>query len=175
MTPPGPQPRHIVLIGPMGSGKTTVGRIVAERSDRPLVDSDEQIEASTGMTGRSIAARFGVDRLHRAEAEALRQALARPGPSVIAAAASVGDIGDLSPGLGGDDCLVVLMEGDADVLAERAASGSHRRRVDVERSRLLAESRRRNLRDAVDLVVDVTDIAPEEVAHRILAEVGESG
>ena len=170
MTPPGARPRHIVLIGPMGSGKTTVGRIVAERTGRPLVDSDGQIEASTGMTGRSIAARFGVDRLHRAEAEALHEALERPSPSVIAAAASVGDIEDVSPLLGGDDTLVVLLEGDADVLAERAASGSHRRRIDVERSRLLAETRRRNLMEVVDLVIDVTDIGPEEVADRIMSE-----
>ena len=36
-------PHHIVLIGFMGSGKTTVGHLVAEKLDWPFVDTDSQI------------------------------------------------------------------------------------------------------------------------------------
>ena len=40
----------IVLVGMPGSGKTTVGRIVAERLGRPFVDTDEQVERLTGRS-----------------------------------------------------------------------------------------------------------------------------
>ena len=46
--------RHIVLVGLMGAGKTTVGRVLAARLGRRLVDSDELIEARTGRTVRQI-------------------------------------------------------------------------------------------------------------------------
>jgi len=51
-------PRHwrgLVLIGYRGSGKSTVGKIVAERLHRPFLDTDREIEAESG---RSITAIF---------------------------------------------------------------------------------------------------------------------
>ena len=33
--------RHIVLVGMMGAGKSSVGRVLAARLDRPLLDTDE--------------------------------------------------------------------------------------------------------------------------------------
>ena len=46
--------KNIVLTGFMGSGKTTVGRIIAQRLGRVLVDSDEEIEKACDMTISNI-------------------------------------------------------------------------------------------------------------------------
>ena len=46
--------RHIVLVGMMGAGKSSVGRVLAARLDRPLLDTDELVEASTGRSVREI-------------------------------------------------------------------------------------------------------------------------
>ena len=51
-------PKNIVLIGMMGSGKTTVGKLLAQRFDRPLADTDALIEE---RQGRSIPDIFSVD------------------------------------------------------------------------------------------------------------------
>ncbi|HJR86862.1 MAG TPA: shikimate kinase, partial [Acidimicrobiia bacterium] len=114
---------HLVLMGPMGSGKTTVGSIVAQRLGRPLVDSDEQIEREHGRTGLELAEEHGVAWLHAAEAEALRQAVVATEPSVIAAAASTADLEEIGTLLSGEDITVVLLVGDVEVLAHRAKSG----------------------------------------------------
>ncbi len=45
---------HLVLVGMMGVGKSTVGRIVASELGRPLFDSDDMIEERTGRTVREI-------------------------------------------------------------------------------------------------------------------------
>ncbi len=45
---------HLVLIGLMGVGKTTVGKVLAERLGRQLVDSDLRIEARAGRTVKQI-------------------------------------------------------------------------------------------------------------------------
>lgn len=50
--------KHIFLIGFMGSGKSTVGALLAERLDLPFIDSDREIEKAAG---KSIAAIFEQD------------------------------------------------------------------------------------------------------------------
>src|SRR5262245_56616813 len=87
-TPTGP---HVVLIGPMGCGMTTVSRLVAERLGRPFVDNDVALEEATGATARHIEAEFGTAELHRRERDVFVTALAGSPPAVIAAAASVVD------------------------------------------------------------------------------------
>ncbi|MGD2173435.1 MAG: shikimate kinase, partial [Gammaproteobacteria bacterium] len=41
--------RNIILIGPMGSGKSTIGNIIAKRLHREFQDSDQYIEKRTGV------------------------------------------------------------------------------------------------------------------------------
>ena len=59
-------PRHIVITGLMGSGKTTVGRALAHTLGRTWRDSDAEIEADTGLTVRELRDREGVDEDARA-------------------------------------------------------------------------------------------------------------
>ena len=51
--------KNIVLIGMMGSGKTTVGQLLAGRLKRTLVDTDKLIESREGMTVSEIFATQG--------------------------------------------------------------------------------------------------------------------
>src|SRR5690554_2872722 len=44
------QKQSIFLVGPMGAGKSTVGRFLAERLGYEFIDSDHEIEARTGVT-----------------------------------------------------------------------------------------------------------------------------
>lgn len=159
---------HIVLTGPMGSGKTTVGSRLAQCLDRPFFDSDAQIEAEHGVTSRVLAEMQGVAWLHEAEAAALHRALQAETPAVVAAAASIGDREDVHRLLG-DGVVTVLLDGETEVLAERASGGRHRRPLGSTRYKALTEKRRRALVDHVALVVDVTSTPPEAVVERIMA------
>lgn len=162
-------PLQIVLTGPMGSGKTTVGRRLAERTGRPFLDSDVQLGDTFGRTGQALARRHGVAWLHRAEAKALREALAVAQPAVIAAAASVGDLADISHLLKGEDVMTVLLTGDPATLARRSTRGDHRRLVDEESYREISQRRHVVLAEVADLVVDVTSTPPAAVADQVLS------
>jgi shikimate kinase / 3-dehydroquinate synthase len=74
--------RHLALIGFMGAGKTSVGREVAQRTGRPFVDTDAEIEARHGP----IAELFerGEEEFRRLEAAVVEEVLGRAEPSVIA-------------------------------------------------------------------------------------------
>ena len=80
---------HLVLVGMMGTGKTTVGTVLAQRLGRPLIDSDAEVEARTGRTVREIFETDGEAAYRALETEALVDALASPVPAVIAAAGGV--------------------------------------------------------------------------------------
>ena len=61
----------IVLIGFMGAGKTTVGRLVARTAGRELVDTDDLVEQSTGLTVGEIFQREGEEGFRRRAVVAL--------------------------------------------------------------------------------------------------------
>jgi len=77
----------IFLVGFMGSGKTTVGRLLAERLGWNFVDLDKEIEAEQKMRIPEIFDRFGEAHFRRIEHEALRRcvrAIQRGEPTVVA-------------------------------------------------------------------------------------------
>ncbi|MBY6277565.1 shikimate kinase [Symbiobacterium thermophilum] len=67
---------NIVLVGLMGSGKTAVGRLLAERLGRPFVDTDRLVEADAGRTVADIFAAEGEEGFRRREAEVVARAAA---------------------------------------------------------------------------------------------------
>jgi shikimate kinase len=75
--------RHLILVGLPGSGKSTVGRLVAEALDAPFVDLDEEIERRAGRSIAEIFARDGERAFRQLELDAARAALAGP-PAVLA-------------------------------------------------------------------------------------------
>ncbi len=154
---------HIVVVGAMGSGKTTLGRNLAAALGREFHDSDRSIEARTGRSGREIAATDGVEALHRLESEVLQDSLAGESPVVVAAAASVIENPDVPTALA--DAFCVWVTADPEILAERSARGSHRRPVgDSEH----LERRDSLFRGAADLVVDTGALTVEESVALVL-------
>ncbi len=54
---------HILLVGMMGAGKSTVGAALAKKLDRPYIDNDDQVEHVTGRTYRGDLAGSGRGRV----------------------------------------------------------------------------------------------------------------
>jgi shikimate kinase len=75
--------RHLVLVGLMGAGKTTVGQRCAELLDRSFVDTDELVVASAGMPFDDIWAAEGEQGFRAREKVAVADAVASPVPLVI--------------------------------------------------------------------------------------------
>ena len=131
--------RHIVLVGLMGSGKTTVGRALAAELGLPFSDSDAAIEHERGATVQELAAELGVEEMHELEARHLLRALAAPEPSVIAAAASTIDDPACRAALTAPGVRTIWLRAAPDVLAGRFDRQRHRPRFGRAPRDLLAE------------------------------------
>lgn len=73
-----PEPYTLVLVGPMGAGKTSVGRRVARRLGVPFVDTDKRIAAAHGPIPEIFAA-HGEEHFRALESAAVAEALAHDG------------------------------------------------------------------------------------------------
>lgn len=166
--------RHLVLVGLMGSGKSSVGRRIADRLKRPFVDTDTRIERQDGRTIREIFTTDGEDGFRELETSVLADALSAPDPSVIATG------GGIVMRERNRDLLaahqVVWLRASVDTLSTRVASGAARRPLldgDV-RARLvqLDETRRDLYRAVASQIVDVDDRSLDAVVDDVLTATG---
>ncbi len=81
--------RHIVLIGLMGCGKSTAGRIVANALDIPLKDTDSEIEKQEGMTVSEIFDKKGEEYFRNVEAQIIEDLASSKTPYVISTGGGV--------------------------------------------------------------------------------------
>lgn len=130
---------HVVLVGLMASGKSEVGRRVAERLGRSLLDSDVEIARTTGRTVRELAAEIGPDAMHDLEERQLLDALARREPVVVAAAASTIEREACRDALRAEGVFVVWLRVPVPLLVARFHSAGHRPTFDRPVDELLAD------------------------------------
>ncbi|MGV3612345.1 MAG: shikimate kinase [Fluviicola sp.] len=70
--------QHIFLIGFMGSGKSTIGALLAERLGLPFLDSDKEIEKKAGKSINSIFSEDGEAAFRRMELDFLKELQSTP-------------------------------------------------------------------------------------------------
>lgn len=133
---------HLAILGPIAVGKTTVGTRVADRLGLPWCDSDDQILARSGKSGRDIALEQGVGVLHALELQMLNQALSHDQPVVVSPAASVVDVPEGCAALARRDVLCVLLWADVDTIMRRVSTRDHRRPMDRRELERLIRKRR---------------------------------
>jgi len=75
---------RVALIGLRGAGKSTLGRLAAERQGWAFVELNKEIERENGLSMTEIFSLYGQEGYRRLEQEMLRQVIARPGPMILA-------------------------------------------------------------------------------------------
>ena len=120
----------IVLIGLMGSGKTTVGRELARKLHLKFVDSDDLIEKAAKLSVREIFVERGEPEFRRLETEALVRACGNREPMVLAVAGGA-VVSDANRALLEDRArCIVWLDAPTSTLAGRTGRNKHRPLLD---------------------------------------------
>lgn len=162
---------NIVLIGMPGSGKSTVGILLAKAAGLAFIDTDVLIQTDTRQTLQQIIDRQGYQELRAVEERVILNLdvdhhVIATGGSAVYSAAAMDHLGQRS--------WLVLLDVALDTLVARVGDFSQRgiaRRQDQSFAELL-EERRSLYRCYADLVIDCDGRSQEDVVRSILAGVG---
>lgn len=165
---------RIYLTGFMGSGKSTVGRLLAARLGAPFVDLDEEIERRAEMRVREIFEQHGEPVFRQMEREALEATLALQDVVVATGGGTVAF--EANARLIRDNGLAVWLNPPFATIAARVGGlGKKDRPLFRDETQALALYRERlPAYRRADLIVDMApQEGPEEIAARIALRLGE--
>ena len=154
------QTKNLILVGMPGCGKSTIGRKLAARLDRPLVDTDEEIVKRIGCTIPEYFASHGEEEFRKREHEVLRDFSSRSGQIIATGGGIVTRPENMDPLR--ENSMVVFLRREIGTLPTRGRPISQSNDLHE-----LYEKRRPLYEAAADVTVD--NIRPEQTVEEILA------
>jgi shikimate kinase len=157
----------VFLIGFMGAGKTTVGRILAEKLGFQFVDLDEIEEANAGRSVRATFAELGEDEFRRLEREALERA--RGMKQTVIALGGGAYISNENRAIIDQTGETVWLDCPLEICLGRIERDGSRPLLAGETEMKALLDRRRTFYTLADHVVSTGDCSAEEAAQRVFA------
>jgi len=149
--------RHVALIGFMGAGKTTLGRLFAERIDRRLIDVDRELEGRVQLSLGQFFAKRGETEFRIIEASCVREAVNRTPPSVLALGGGAVKSPEARDALA-RQTLAILVDVDVDTAWARVRGTDRPLAQDEGSFRKLYADRQPLYREVADAVVQSGDV-----------------
>ena len=165
---------NIVLIGFRGTGKSTVGRLLAKRLERDFIDSDKYIEDSTGKTIKSIFEEDGEEGFRQIEADTITE-LSKADNKVISAGGGVvlreENVNNLK-----DNGFLILLEATPEIIHNRIAQDKNTTqqrpsltdKKPLEEIKHLIEQREHAYKNAADYTINTSSVSCEDIVNEII-------
>ena len=161
---------NVILTGFMGTGKTSLGKLLATRLGRPFVDIDKKIEDETQLSIPQIFEQFGEAHFRELEKAAVKELSERRGLVIATGGGTVKDEENIN--LLKNSGIIICLTTKPEEILNRTARRGERPVLDGggnERletiKKLLAE--RKKFYDRADYQVDTTDWSPIQIVDNI--------
>lgn len=114
----------ILLVGLMGSGKTSVGKRLSQKLNLPFVDGDREVEKAAGLSLIDILKCFGLQEYRAGEARVMKRLL--EGAPCILASGGGSFVAEQTREMAHKNAITIWLKADIDVLYSRTAGRKHR-------------------------------------------------
>lgn len=166
--------KNIVLIGMMGSWKTTVGKILAEKMGRKFVDIDHLVEKEAKTSVSDIFDNFGEEKFRDLETKVLKTALQGKGMVISTGGGTV--ISSKNRNLMKQYGYVIFLRAKPESLSNRIKNTAKRPILDKSEDKLqvlrdIWEKRKGHYTSIADLVIDTDKLNPEGVSIEIYRKI----
>jgi 3-dehydroquinate synthase len=167
---------NIFLVGLMGAGKTTIGRLLARRLDLTFIDSDHEIEARTGATIPWIFEIEGEASFRRREADVIRELTSQNG--IVLATGGGAVLNPASRALLAERGTVIYLRASVSSILQRTAHDKNRPLLQTADPRRkledLTEQREPLYREIADIVIDTGRPNVQSMVQTILDQIAET-
>lgn len=114
----------ILLVGLMGSGKTSVGKRLAKRLNLPFVDGDQEVEKAAGLSLIDVLKCFGLEEYRAGEARVMKRLL--QGEPCVLASGGGSFVAEQTREYAHSNAITIWLKADIDVLYHRTTGRKHR-------------------------------------------------
>ncbi len=114
----------ILLVGLMGSGKTSVGKRLAKKLNLPFVDGDQEVEKAAGLSLIDLLKCFGQEEYRAGEARVMKRLL--QGETCVLASGGGSFVAEQTREYAHKNAITIWLKADVDVLYHRTAGRKHR-------------------------------------------------
>ena len=114
----------ILLVGLMGSGKTSVGKRLAQKLNLPFIDGDQEIEKAAGLSLIDVLKCFGEEEYRAGEARVMKRLLC--GEPCVLASGGGSFVCEQTRKLAKERAVTIWLKADVDVLYSRTSGRQHR-------------------------------------------------
>ena len=161
----------ILLVGLMGSGKTSVGKRLAKKLNLPFVDGDQEIEKAAGLSLIDVLKCFGEEEYRAGEARVMKRLL--QGEPCVLASGGGSFVAEQTRRLAKEHAITVWLKADVNVLYNRTAGRKHRPFLEGDDSHLRNKLEEYIKEDypfysEADIVVETKEEAVENTVLRVL-------
>ena len=159
----------IVLVGFMGAGKSTVGRLLADELETVFIDADDEVERTAGVSIKEIFETWGEQGFRQFERGAVADALRRGAGVVAVGGGALGDPGTRDLLKKEPDVKVVYLEVGFDEALKRVGGDSARPMLTAADPKTLYDERRAHYEDVATTQIDTDSRSPNAIVREIAA------
>ena len=161
----------ILLVGLMGSGKTSVGKRLAKKLNLPFVDGDQEIEKAAGLSLIDVLKCFGQEEYRAGEARVMKRLL--QGSPCVLASGGGSFVAEQTRRLAKDFAITIWLKADVDVLYSRTAGRKHRPFLEGNDAHLKSKleeyiSEEYPYYSEADIVVETKEEAVDNTVNRVI-------
>ncbi len=168
--------KPLILVGLMGCGKSTIGKMLGRALSIPFFDSDDEIEKASGRSISEVFAEFGEEEFRRGELKVISRILS--GPQCILATGGGAFVQEETRNIIKEKGVSVWLKADLDILMERVLRKNTRPLLQTDDPRAVMEKlikERYPLYEKADYIFQTEETSKENVLHGVLDLLSKKG